>query len=61
MPGKGAERPGRSDAIGPQCTVPLQPELVRFDCPGVHRKFSRNDREDDHGEEGEEGDESDGR
>jgi hypothetical protein len=31
--------------------------IIRFDCPGVHRKVSRNDREDDHGEEGEESDE----
>jgi hypothetical protein len=30
-------------------------KLIRFDCPGVHRKVSRNDREDDHGEEGDEG------
>jgi hypothetical protein len=55
MPDKGAERPGRSDAIGPQCAVPLQPELTRFDCPGMHREVSRNDREVDHGEEGDEG------
>jgi hypothetical protein len=54
MPGKSAEGPGRSDAIGPQCAVPLRPELSRFDFPGVHRKISRNDREVDHGDEGKE-------
>jgi hypothetical protein len=43
--------------LQPECVVEQSvppPQLITFDCPGVHRKVSRNDREDDHGEKGEE-------
>jgi hypothetical protein len=56
--------PGMRDSEFPEQIV-LRRQVQRkrvqqivFDCPGVRREVSRNDRENDHGEESKEGEQS---